>query len=316
MTAQDLKNSILQLAIQGKLVPQDKNDEPASVLLEKIKTEKEQLIKDKKLKRGKPFSPITDDKKPFDIPDSWEWVRLGDCMSNNSGLSYKKDSLNIKSKNMVRVLRGGNIFELFYKFKEDDIFISNEYVKSSLFLNKNQLITPAVTSLEHIGKLARIDKDYADVVAGGFVLILILFLNIDTFSQYLLYSLSSKYHRDQCKKITNKSGQAFYNLSREKLMKLIIPLPPLAEQQRIVDKIEELMPFVEQYDKSYTKLEKLNKKFPIDMQKSILQYAVQGKLVPQDKNDETASVLLEKIKAEKEQLIKDKKRKTTCTDNQ
>ena len=208
---------------------------------------------------------------------------------------------------MVRILRGGNINNEKYLFKDNDLFISSEYVKEDLYLKKNTLITPAVSSLEQTGKIARIDKDYEDVVVGGFILMLHPFLIDETFSKFYLNVLASEFHRSNCRSITRKSGQAFYNLSRQKLLNLPIVLPPLNEQKRIVKKIEELIPFIETYNKIEEELEDLNTNFPELIKKSILQEAIQGKLVPQDPNDEPASVLLEKIKQEKEQLIKDKK---------
>ena len=219
--------------------------------------------------------------------------------------------MEIKTEKMIRVLRGGNISDLEYFFKDDDVMIDTSFVKEDLLLCKNTLITPAVTSLQHIGKMARIDKNYDNVVVGGFVLMLIPYINLDSFSEYMLFALSSYYHRSICRTITNKSGQAFYNLSREKLMNVLVPLPPLEEQKRIVEKIEELMPYVEKYDKAYTAVEELNKKFPEDMQKSILQYAIQGKLVEQRKEDGTAEELYQQIQEEKEKLIKEGKIKKT-----
>ena len=326
MNAQQLKNSILQLAVQGKLVPQDPNDEPASKLVERIRAEKEKLIKEKKIKPDKnpsyifrgsdnlPYEKVGKnepvciaDEVPFDIPDSWEWVRIQNLYSNGTGLSYKKDSLDDKTEKMIRVLRGGNILNDSYLFKPDDIFISDKYVKEDLYLKKNYLITPAVSSIENIGKIARIEKDYSNIVVGGFVLMLKPFFDNDILSTFMLYMFSSKIHRDNCRNITHKSGQAFYNLSREKLMQFLIPLPPLQEQQRIVDKLKELEAYINDYDKAYEKIEKLNTDFPDLLKKSILQEAVQGKLVPQDPTDEPASVLIEQIRQEKEQLIKDKK---------
>lgn len=307
MKAQDLKNSVLQLAIQGKLVEQNPNDEPASVLLERIKAEKEQLIKEKKIKREKPLLEISEEEKPFEIPESWKWIRVGDLLYNMTGLSYKKDKLAIKTNEMVRVLRGGNILDMEYKFKDDDIFISSEFVKDNTLLRDMDLITPAVTSLEHIGKIAFVDKDYNDVTAGGFVLILRNYYKCRELVKYLHYYFNSYYFRNECRRITNKSGQAFYNLSRPKLMNLVVAVPPLEEQKRIVAKIEEVLEKIEEYDKAEKELSELEKAFPQDMKKSILQYAIQGKLVEQNPNDEPASVLLERIKSEKEQLIKEKK---------
>ena len=325
MTAQQLKNSILQMAVQGKLVPQDPNDEPANVLLERIRAEKERLIKEKKIKREKnpsvifkgadntPYEKIGDevrslvDLEPFEIPSSWEWCRVGDLFSNMSGLSYKKDALAIKTDKMVRVLRGGNIGEEQFCFKNDDVFISSELVKPELYLRKNYMITPAVSSLDHIGKIALIDKDYSDTVVGGFVLMLIPHFNDDVVSQYLLYAFAAKHHRDNCRNITHKSGQAFYNLSREQMMNLPVPIPPREEMERITAMLKRVLPKVADYAVVDIELQKLNSSFPEALKKSILQEAVQGKLVPQDPSDEPAEALLERIRAEKQRLIKEGK---------
>ena len=325
MTAQQLKNSILQMAVQGKLVPQDPNDEPASVLLERIRAEKEKLIKEKKIKKEKnpsvifrgadntPYEKIGDevrslaDLAPFEIPSSWEWCRVGDLFSNMSGLAYKKDALAIKADKMVRVLRGGNIGEEQFYFKGDDVFISSELVKPELYLRKNYMITPAVSSLDHIGKIALIDKDYSDTVVGGFVLMLIPHFNDDVISEYLLYAFAAKHHRDNCRNITHKSGQAFYNLSREQMMNLPVPIPPREEMGRIIEMLKRVLPRVADYAVVDTALQNLNSSFPEALKKSILQEAVQGKLVPQDPSDEPAEALLERIRVEKQRLIKESK---------
>lgn len=262
----EMQKSILQQAIMGKLTEDWRNEQAslaktnstvqladrssAKDLLKKIKAQKARLIAEGKIKKdttkagasGRALAEITEEEIPFDIPESWCWCRLGELVTNRSGLGYKKENLDVKTKDMIRVLRGGNIFELKYHQKVDDIFIDRSFVKEELLLKRNTLVTPAVTSLEHIGKMGRIEDDYSDMVVGGFVLMIEPFLNEDDFSKYLLYCLSSPWHRDYCKGITHKSGQAFYNLSREKLMEAVIPLPPLAEQKRIVAKIEELLP--------------------------------------------------------------------------
>ena len=252
-----LKKSILQYAIEGKLVPQDPNDEPASALLERIREEKNKLITEGKIKKDKNESIIyrrdnsyyekfdntetcLNDKLPYDLPAGWDWCNVGSLFTNSTGLSYKKDQLSKKSNSMIRVLRGGNIQDGNYTFKNDDIFISSEFVKQDLVLRKGYMITPAVTSLEHIGKIALIDKDYDNIVAGGFVLMLKPIFQYHIMLQYLLLFFSTNYHRKACRKITHKSGQAFYNLSRDKLMKLYIAIPPLEEQKRIIEKISEI----------------------------------------------------------------------------
>ena len=247
------------------------------------------------------------DLEPFEIPSSWEWCRVGDLFSNMSGLSYKKDALAIKTDKMVRVLRGGNIGEEQFCFKNDDVFISSELVKPELYLRKNYMITPAVSSLDHIGKIALIDKDYSDTVVGGFVLMLIPHFNDDVVSQYLLYAFAAKHHRDNCRNITHKSGQAFYNLSREQMMNLPVPIPPREEMERITAMLKRVLPKVADYAVVDIELQKLNSSFPEALKKSILQEAVQGKLVPQDPSDEPAEALLERIRTEKQRLIKEGK---------
>ena len=244
---------------------------------------------------------------PFEIPSSWEWCRVGDLFSNMSGLAYKKDALAIKADKMIRVLRGGNIGEEQFYFKGDDVFISSELVKPELYLRKNYMITPAVSSLDHIGKIALIDKDYSDTVVGGFVLMLIPHFNDDVVSQYLLYAFAAKHHRDNCRNITHKSGQAFYNLSREQMMNLPVPIPPREEMERIIAMLKRVLPKVADYAVVDTALQNLNGSFPEALKKSILQEAVQGKLVPQDLSDEPAEALLARIRAEKQRLIKEGK---------
>lgn len=303
MTPQDLRNSILERAIQGLLVASVGNsDSSVDEFIQGIIDEKEKLINAKVIRKEKNIS--IDEDYPYEIPDNWRLVRLGDLVYSMSGLSYKKDVLSIKETTMITVLRGGNIGDLSYSFKEDDIFIGKSFVKKDLLLRKNTLITPAVTSLEHIGKLARIEKDYDNVVVGGFVLMLIPYISNDIFSQYLLYALSSSYHRNKCRSITNKSGQAFYNLSREKMMNVAIPVPPIDIQKKIVAKIKELLPWIEQYGEFYESLKLLNAGFPENMKKSILQYAMQGKLVEQRVEEGTAEELYRQIRREKAELIK------------
>ena len=259
-----LKKSILDYAIKGKLVEQNLEDESVEILLQKIREEKQRLIKDKKIKADKfpqstifigednsPYEKIgketrcIEDEIPFEIPQSWSWVRLREIFTISSGLSYKKENLSIKTDNMIRVLRGGNIGDGLYLLKSDDVFISDNFVNSNLFLKKGYMITPAVSSLEHIGKIALIQNDYSNIVVGGFVLMLIPKFNDETLIKYLLYVFSSEHHKNKCKTITNKSGQAFYNLSRELFLNFLVPIPPLPEQKHIVAKIEELLKFVD-----------------------------------------------------------------------
>ena len=240
-----LRNSILQEAISGRLVPQVEN-ETADGLKEQLL----QAVNNSPLKKKWNSEPIEEDEPPFDIPENWNWIRLGDIVYTQTGLSYSKADLEKKVLNPIRVLRGGNIQNGAWCTKDDDVMIAPEFVKKDIFLKKNSFITPAVTSLEHLGKTALIREDHNDIVAGGFVLYLMPYdVKNDALMAYLAYFFQSAFYNSFCKTITNKSGQAFWNISREKLLKLAIPLPPLAEQQRIVAKIEELFAQIDKISK-------------------------------------------------------------------
>ena len=255
---EQLKKSILQEAIQGKLVPQDPSDEPASELLKRIREEKQKLVKEGKLKkkditdsvifRGddnghyeKIDGQIVDISEgiPFDIPDSWSWVRLRNLCSIMTGATFRKEDARHDEQG-IRVLRGGNILPFEIKYKNDDIFLSPDCIKQDILLKQNDLITPAVTSLENICKMARVEKDILTTTVGGFVFILRPYYDADSISIYLLEALSSPTLIEFVKSITNKSGQAFYNIGKERLGSALIPLPPIKEQQRINDMIKML----------------------------------------------------------------------------
>jgi type I restriction enzyme S subunit len=254
-----LKKSVLQEAIQGKLVPQIASEGTAESLLEEIRIEKERLIKEKKIKRDKLYSVIfkgddnkyymksgnesecIDESLPFSIPTTWRWVTLGELINDITGLSYKKELLSDKSDNMVRVLRGGNIEDGKMFLKPDDVMISAQYVPENLYLQKNTFITPAVSSLEKIGKTALILNDLDNVVVGGFVLMLIPTFNNIRLVNYLYYFFQTSYYHNYCKLITKKSGQAFYNLSRQKLKQCLVPIPPNDELSRILSRLDDVL---------------------------------------------------------------------------
>ena len=333
MKAKDLKNSILQMAVQGKLVPQDPSDESASALLERIRAERTRLIKEKKIKaprggesviylgsdgsryekrvdaKGHESEPICiDDEIPFEIPEGWEWARLEAVLSLASGLGYKKPDLAVKGDCMIRVYRGGNIGLRDNPVpKDNDVMISSEFVDDSLILHDGQIITPAVTSLENVGKAALVQGADGKTVCGGFVFYLTPLLEDSTFSEYLFRYLSSQIHVGYCKTNVKKSGQAFYNLSKVALNKALIPIPPLAEQRRITGRVSELMPLVEEYGKLEDEREVLDSALPERLRKSVLQMAIVGKLIVQDPADEPASALLNRIRTERARLIAEKK---------
>ena len=317
MKAEQLRKSILQLAIQGKLVPQDPNDELASVLLERIRSEKQKLIKEGKIKKDKGDSVIfrgddnrhyekfadgtvkcIEDEIDFDLPEGWAFARINALFYIQTGASFKKEQ-STNDISQIRVLRGGNILQGEYRFFDNDIFIDDHLISSNILLRVNDLITPAVTSIENIGKLALIDKNYDRVTAGGFVFIIRPYYSSSAFAKYMLYALQSSYFNKQLKSITKKSGQAFYNLGKERLTQLIVPIPPIQEEERIVAEIERFIPFIKEYDLLEQQATKLDNEIYDNLKKSILQYAIQGKLVPQDPNDEPAEELLKRIRAEK-----------------
>ena len=319
MTAQQLKNSILQMAVQGKLVPQDPNDEPASVLLERIRAEKERLIKEKKIKREKnpsvifkgadntPYEKIGDevrslaDEVPFDIPDSWEWCRFSALITLLSGTSYqKKDVCN----SGIRILRGGNIQSYKLILEESDVFLPREYRDEEKNIQPGDTILVASTgSKAVIGKPAFVDKEYPNTQIGAFLRIA---RPIDPLiADYVALIFETEYYREHIRH--SVQGTNINNIKAEHIENLLIPFPPREEQVRVLAKLSGLEPALVQYDNVENTLQSLNTNFPESLKKSILQEAVQGKLVPQDPSDEPASMLLERIRAEKERLVKEGK---------
>ncbi|OCM21532.1 restriction endonuclease subunit S [Streptococcus agalactiae] len=245
-----LKKSILQYAMQGKLVAQSPDDEPVEVLLEKIQAEKQKLYEEGKLKKKDLEELVVtkgDDNSPYGkIPKNWSFLTIKDIFSITTGLSYKKTDLAI-TKNGVRIIRGGNINPLSFKILDNDYYIDPKFITSeTVYLKRNQLLTPVSTSLEHIGKFARIDKDYPNTAAGGFVFQLTPFVSSDVLSKYLLFSLSSPIFYEQLKSITKLSGQALYNIPKTKLNELLVPLAPETEQKRISQRVEQLFEKVNQ----------------------------------------------------------------------
>ena len=254
-----IKKSVLQEAIQGKLVPQIAKEGTAAELLEHIKVEKQKLVKEGKLKKSALATSVIfrgDDNKyyelidgspvcieeflPFQIPETWIWCKVKDLLNIQTGASFKKEQANANKKG-IRILRGGNILPNKYIFKDDDVFVSEEFVNANTILKKNCIITPAVTSLENIGKMAVIEKDYNNVSAGGFVFIISPYIQAFNHSLLLAYFLQSPFLIETMRGITKKSGAAFYNLGKERLKELYLPLPPMAEQSRIVGKINEVL---------------------------------------------------------------------------
>lgn len=305
MNAQDLKNSILQLAVQGKLVEQRAEEGTARELLEQIKLEKDQLIKDKKIKKSKPLPEITEDEIPFEIPESWEWVRLSDvCVYLQRGKSPKYSDI----KKIPVIAQKCNQWEGFQLEKAQfiDPDTLEKYADERLLQDKDILINS--TGLGTVGRnqiYPASENPYGIAVADSHVTVVRLNSTAilpEYFFHYWRNPSVQLVIEDQTSGSTKQK-----ELALATIQSYIVPLPSLEEQHRIVAKIEEILPYIDQYDKAYTKLEIFNKKFPEDMKKSILQMAMQGKLVEQRPEEGTADELYEQIVAEKAQLIKDGK---------
>ena len=298
MTAQQLKNSILQMAVQGKLVPQDPSDEPASVLLERIKAEKQELIKAGKIKKDKKSSEIfrgaahnlpyafceqigkeirdISDEIPFEIPDSWEWCRIGSVFTLQAGKNISANQIAENVEEGLYPCFGGNGVRGYVPLFNREGYYPIIGRQGALCGNIN-LANGQFYATEH--------AVCVETFANTNVLWCCYFLTALNLNQYAT--------------ATAQPGLAVANINE-----VLIPLPPLSEQHRIVAKIEELLPYIERYGKAGEHLTALNTTFPEALKKSILQEAVQGKLVPQNPDDEPASVLIERIRAEKQALIK------------
>lgn len=295
MTGKQLKNSILQLAIQGKLVPQDPHDEPASELLKRIRKEKEQLVKEGKLKKKDLEStPITEEEKPFEIPETWEWVRI-------SSLSVVVRGGSPRPAGSLEFYEGSIPFMCVADLTKDESMFVNSASKTikEAGLKKTRMVDPNTLLLSNSGATLGVPKinTFSTTFNDGIAAFLYL---SDCIKPFLYW-----FFRSQTDILRNiNQGTAQPNLNTDIIRNIIVPLPPLSEQHRIVEKIEELMPLVEEYDKAQSELDKLNESLPEQLKKSILQQAIMGKLVPQDPNDEPASELLKRIHKEKENLVK------------
>ena len=326
MNGKQLKNSILQWAIQGKLVPQDPNDEPASVLLEKIRTEKARLIKEGKIKKDKNESFIfrgddnsyyekivatgeikcINDEIPFEIPQGWEWCRLSLLIYPPKYGTSKKSV----PSGLLPVLRMGNIQDGEIVF--DKLVYSNDLDDNKkLLLQYGDLLFNRTNSAELVGKTAIFRGQRNAIFAGYLILLRPIFIN----SEYLNLLLNTPYARDYCNEVKTIGVQQC-NINAEKISNLLIPVPNLHETVAIVEKIKNIALPIIKYGEFYQKLKHLNRELPIIIRKSILQEAIQGKLVPQIAEEGTARELLEQIKTEKEKLVREGKlKKSALTDS-
>ena len=317
MTASELKKSILQMAVEGKLTEQNKNDEPAEKLLKRIKEEKEKLIKEGKIKKEKTVSEIykkdgsyyervsegknilkdvcIDEELPFDIPDSWVWVRLGNLILLTSGQDLSNNKYNSLEKGIPYITGASSI--------ENEKLIINRWTEyPTTIAYKNSLL---LTCKGTVGTMAFLHCDKAHIARQIMAI-------------YPLYKMNLNYIKIFLESFVNilksNAKSMIPGITRDNVLYILFPLPPIEEQRRIVEKINLLMPLINEYDELEKSITKLNKEFPHNIKKSVLQYAIEGKLTEQNKNDEPAEKLLKRIKEEKEKLIKEgriKKEKTT-----
>lgn len=302
MKATELRQSILQAAVQGKLVSQNIYDEPASVLLERIQAEKARLVKEGHLKKEKPMTEIPENEIPYDLPQGWVWCRLQEVSLQIT--SGSREWAKYYSASGAKFLRMGNLSRDSFKLRLSSI----QHVKppkgkegERTALQKNDIL---VSITGDVGLLGLVPDDFGEAYINQHVA-LVRSSNLLS-PLFLSYTFLSKL----CKEQFNEPQRGIKNSFRlTDLLYMLIPIPPLAEQQRIVSKVNKLMALCDGLEAAGKELDKLEACFADNMPKSILQAAVQGKLVPQNIHDEPASTLLDRIRAEKKQLIRDGKLK-------
>ena len=296
MTPQQLKNAILQQAIQGKLVEQRAEEGTGQELFEAIQDEKNNLIKEGKLKKQKALPQITEEEIPFEIPETWKWVRLGESGITQTGNTPSKSHSEYYGT-YIPFIGPGDINNSKVDYSKNGL--SKKGMEFGRKAKVNSILQVCIGG--SIGKSCLVDRDvcFNQQINSIYPII--------SNSKFIFYLLSSPYFK---KYLTdNAGGTATPIINRSIWDSILIPLPPLDEQKRIVEKIEELLPLVERYEKAWTRLEELNKKFPLDMQKAILGQAIQGKLVEQRAEEGTGQELFEAIQEEKQNLIEEGKLK-------
>ena len=326
MNGKQLKNSILQWAIQGKLVPQDPNDEPASVLLERIRQEKERLIKEKKIKRDKNASIIyrgednsyyekilatgevkcIDEEIPFEVPKGWEWSRVREIIHPPKYGTSNKSAENGE----MPVLRMGNIQDGEIVF-EKLVYSNNTEDNSKYSLINGDLLFNRTNSAELVGKTGIYRGQHPAIYAGYIILLRPILVNSD----YLNYILGSSYARSYCKDVKTIGVQQC-NINAEKISDFLVPIAPYAEQKRIAHILQRLQIPLANYKKIQEDKESLSLCLHSKLKRSILQEAIQGKLVPQIPEEGTAQVVLDQIQTEKQKLVKEGRfKKSALTDS-
>ena len=335
MNGKQLKNSILQWAIQGKLVPQDPNDEPASVLLEKIRQEKERLIKEKKIKRDKNASIIyrgednsyyekfiatgmvkcIDEEIPFEIPQGWEWCRLRDIIEGTNAGKSPNCEKRPKKEYEWGVLTTTAIQENVFLPTENKVLPPNYIVNSEHSVQYGDILITRAGPINRTGVVCLVDKECGNLILSDKT------VRIDYLRNYcnpifIVLVLNSPAIHELLMSVTVGMAASQVNVSQGNIQNTLIPFPGIKEQNRIVAKITDLLPIIERYNSGQEQLEELNAQLPSFLKKSILREAIQGKLVPQIELEGTAQELHEQIKSEKQSLVKEGKlKKSALTDS-
>ncbi|MBR6542803.1 MAG: restriction endonuclease subunit S, partial [Anaerotignum sp.] len=296
MTPQELRASILQQAIQGKLVEQRPEEGTGEELFQQIQTKKQALIKAKKIKKEKPMPEISEDDVFFDIPETWRWCYVGDIFNHNTGKAMNSSAKKTdKSGSVQKFITTSNLYWDRFDFTTvKEMFFTDDEI-SRCSATKNDILI--CEGGAYYGRTAIWTYDY-DICFQNHIHRLRAYKPI--IERYFYYIF--RFYRENGK--MQAKGTAMPGLSSIALHNLVIPLPPYAEQERIVAKLEEILPLIDRYEAAWKRVEKLNKCFPGDMQKSILQLAIQGKLVEQRPEEGTGEELFQQIQAEKQALIK------------
>ena len=299
MTPEQLKASILQYAIQGKLVAQRPEEGTGEELYQQIQAEKQRLIQEKKIKKEKTLAEIAEDEIPFEIPESWKWVRVGEIFAHNTGKAMNSSAKKIdKPGRIKRFITTSNLYWNSFDFSSvKEMFFSDDELERCTVTKGDLLMCEGGA---YYGRTAIWNYDY-DICFQNHVHRLRPYKAIELRFFYNLFYFYKSMN------MMNAKGTAMPGLSSQTLHQMVVSLPSLAEQKRIVAKIEELLPLVDRYAAAYEKLEQFNAKFPEDMKKSILQYAIQGKLVEQRAEEGTGEELYQQIQTEKQHLIAEKK---------
>ena len=319
MTGQQLRNSILQEAIQGRLVPNvlQPGEKTGEELLKSILVERQKKENEEKGKKAKKLTLSTIEEEPWELPEGWCWCKLGDLVYMISGTSYGKgDVLSGKTDSCIRILRGGNIIDEQILYCADDVFIPASFVDKTKAIKKNDIVIIGSSgSKKAIAKASLAKEDDPSSQIGAFLRI------IRNYNQsilpYVWMIFRSAYYKLYIADIVK--GTNINNIKSEYIEQFDIPLPPLSIQKAIVEKIEELLPLIDEYDKAAGELETLNKILPDKLRKSVLQEAIHGNLVPNGipKGEATGAELLQQIlkeRQEKENKEKGKKaRKLTLS---